>query len=174
MRAFDAKTVAVGRAVLAEQARVQNGLRRELRMRKAMSEQYREEINKLTDVMVKDVDQARTESRKAAGLVVIAVGVATAAVTWRLWPEGPKVDGLAKIRGTSEGGHVAKEASRLAPVAAVSEPTVAATGPSAAEAVAMGEPAAVVVPSEASVRPSAEETARSTASWWKGFFWKQS
>ncbi|GAB7364744.1 hypothetical protein MBLNU230_g5542t1 [Neophaeotheca triangularis] len=174
LRAVDVKTIAVGRAVLAEQARLQRGLRSQLVGLKKRAGMSGMRFERALGMLAEDRDKARKESQQAAGLVVIAVGVATAAVTWRLWPQREVGDGLAKVRNASEGGRMARDGGLTVGAPAIEQPVVATTPARAVEAAAMGEPAVVSVPAAASVAAPAVEQSKSSASWWKGLFWKQS
>ncbi|KAK6443172.1 hypothetical protein LTR95_000689 [Oleoguttula sp. CCFEE 5521] len=174
--ALDKKAVAVGKAVLSQQARrmnyLQRGLARSLRREHLKSAQLAHAQRGWQDRERK----MRVDMRIAGAWILASVGTATGLAMWRFWPEARAAG---KVDSGELGRKIARKAREAIPVPAMTSSVKAArAGDKAAIAsAAVKTVPAAAIPAAARM-PLAEAKLEQAKRWsWSGavksLFWKQ-
>nr|OQO18691.1 hypothetical protein B0A51_14564 [Rachicladosporium sp. CCFEE 5018] len=174
--ALDKKAVAVGKAVLSQQARrmpyLQRGLARSLRREHLKSAQLAQAQRGWQDRERK----MRADMRIAGIWILASVGTATGLAMWRFWPEARAAG---KVDSGELGRKIARKAKEAMPVPAVTSSVKAARAGDKAVMAPAAVKTAPAVPSVAAAKIPVREAKLEQAKRWswpgaaKSLFWKQ-
>ncbi|TKA69059.1 hypothetical protein B0A55_09679 [Friedmanniomyces simplex] len=173
-RAWDAKALKAGRAILASNARQVHRLQQALQRAKSREARHLRLAQQEKAAWQQEVRRHHREMRAAGVWILLSIGTATGLAMWRFWPPQQRVGDSGelgrRLAATARGsvglpGAVGGDAvSAAGPgVAAAEMPKVVAAPAGAVAPVVVSPPAPAAV---AMVEPQ-------RAGWWRSLFWKQ-
>ncbi|KAK3723880.1 hypothetical protein LTR37_001364 [Vermiconidia calcicola] len=165
---WDEKALNVGRALLADQARRTHWLQRSLGRAKRRELKKDVQMKKERLIWQEERRKLRNEMRAAGVWILVSISVATMLATWRFWPQKEAVQDSGQL-GRKLAARAA--ASMPLPAAVSSKPVDVSPAPAI-----QGASADVAFPQKHAaneVNQPVLDAQQSSATWWKGLFWKQ-